>query len=118
MTFFLGDGKLLYFTRNIFFLDETHTNILTENHCHYNSIYTVFALPKQRRIVLNNFCVNFLSPSRRHAQELFKFLMTEYADCESVFTQEIEDNLWRRIGRKIVSIRAEINKMSHHSSRK
>jgi hypothetical protein len=35
-----------------------------------------------------------------------------------VFSEEIEENLWKRIGKKIVSIRAEINESSHHSSRK
>jgi hypothetical protein len=44
--------------------------------------------------------------------------MTEYKDSEFVFAKEIDENTWKRIGKKIISIGAEIKKCSHHSSRK
>ena len=123
MTSLLWDGKLLYFIRNIFFYDDSHKNIPTENHWHYNSIYTVLhylnqSIPAVKCPLEKNSIEQFLSPSRRHAQKLFKFLMTEYEDCEFVFNEEIEERLLKRIGKKLVSMRAEINKTSHHSSRK
>jgi hypothetical protein len=40
--------------------------------------------------------------------------MSEYEDFESVFKKEIDRTTWRRIEKRIASLRTEINKMSHH----
>jgi 16S rRNA C1402 N4-methylase RsmH len=40
--------------------------------------------------------------------------MTEYEDFESVFKKEVDQKTWRRIAKRIASLRAEINKRSHH----
>jgi hypothetical protein len=126
VTFLLWDGKLIYLIRNIFFFDENHKNILTENHSHYNSIYTVLCYLNQvftetfqqlivplRRIVLNNLCVNVLSLSRHHAHDLFKYLMTEYENFQFMFIDVVDEKIIQRIGKKLTSIRAEIKKRSH-----
>jgi hypothetical protein len=65
--------------------------------------------------VLNNFYVNILSPSRHHAKDLIKFLMTESEDFECVASEVLDDTIWWRIVKTISSMRAEIRRKSHRS---
>jgi hypothetical protein len=54
--------------------------------------------------------------TRHHAQDLMKFLMTEYEDFESVFHTQLDEETWTKIVKQITSMRRELKRVSNDSS--